>query len=93
MKTLLKDLFVTHPESVDETYFEHMGQALSFAGTMAKGMLMALVHAFIPGLFEKSASRLVTGLHDRMVTNRVRAPQTQPQTLPQGNAVSVTHKG
>lgn len=65
-------LFTEHPDSVGETYFGHMGQALSFAAAMFGGALACCVHAFLPFLFERTASRYIARLHERMVTNRLR---------------------
>ena len=73
----LKDLFTAHPASVDEGYFEHMGQALGFAGRLAIATFVCLVHAVLPFLFVKSGSRAITELHDRMVTNRNRRRRQQ----------------
>ena len=67
----MKKLFTDHPESVGESYGEHFGQAMSFAGPLFVGSLCALVHAFLPFLFEKTGSKIITNLHDRMVLNRV----------------------
>lgn len=74
----MKNLFTEHPASVDETYFEHMGMSASFSATLAVASLAALVHAILPFMFEKTASRLIGRLHDRMVVNRNRnaAPTT-----------------
>lgn len=58
--------FVDHPASVDETYFEHMRFAFGFAGTMMAAGLAALIHAFIPPLFETTASRLVRKMNARL---------------------------
>ena len=59
----------SHLESVNESYFQHM----RFAGWFASRLLMAggaaLVHAVIPCLFEKTASRMICQIHDRL-TNR-----------------------
>lgn len=72
MNKLWRALFVDHPQSVDETYWQHMGQALYFASRMLAGSLACLLHAFIPAAFERTGSGIVTHLHDRMVTNRRR---------------------
>ena len=60
-------IFIAHPQSVDETYFEHM----RFAGWFAARLLMAggaaLVHAVIPCLFEKTASRMIARMHARLM--------------------------
>ena len=62
--------FTQHPADVNETYFQHLKVALSFSGRFCLGALAALVHAFFPFLFEKTGSKLITELHDKMVENR-----------------------
>jgi hypothetical protein len=69
----VKRLFSEHPESVGESYFEHMGVALSFAGPLLTAGLAALVHAVLPFLCVTTASGTVKQLHARMV-NRRRQP-------------------
>ena len=64
--------FTHHPASVNETYFQHMGMALSFCGRFTYGAIAALIHAFFPFLFEKTGSELISELHNRMVANRGR---------------------
>lgn len=59
-----------HLQEVDEGYFEHLAHALYFAVTLAWGALCCLVHAFLPFLCEKRGSRLVQGLHEKMVLDR-----------------------
>jgi hypothetical protein len=65
----LKTLFTEHPDSVGESYSEHMGVALSFAGPLAIAAGAAFVHAFLPFLCERTASGIVKRLYARM-TNR-----------------------
>ena len=67
---MLKALFLTHPDSVGETYLEHQGVALSFAGELLAAGLACVVHAVIPGLFTRTASQAVERLHDRLVLSR-----------------------
>lgn len=69
----LKRLFTDHPEAVGESYGEHMGVALSFAGPLLLAGLAALVHAFLPFLFTTTASATVKRLHARMM-NRTPKP-------------------
>jgi hypothetical protein len=69
---MIKRLFTDHPETVGETYWQHMGMAFSFAITMIAAGLACLVHAVFPFLCVKTGSKAITGLHDRMVTNRSR---------------------
>lgn len=63
---MLHRVFLEHPATVDETFFQHMRFALGFAGTLAVAAGAALIHAFIPCLFEKTASRMIDRLHHRM---------------------------
>ena len=58
-------LFSDHPASVDETYFEHMAFAGRFSGKLFLAGFMALVHALLPFLFEKSASGIVRELYEK----------------------------
>ena len=69
----LKRLFTEHPDSVGESYVEHMGVALSFAGSLALASLAAFVHAFLPFLCVTTASATIKRLYARM-TNRAPKP-------------------
>lgn len=80
MKKIISKIFTDHPNSVGETYFEHMGQALYFAGNLLLGFFYCLCHAFIPAAFKKSGSKLITKLYDRMVANRNRHHKETEQT-------------
>ena len=72
---MLRELFTEHPNSVEETYAEHMGTAFSFAGGMFLGAIACFIHGFLPFLFVKTGSATIDELHDRMVVNRQqRAP-------------------
>lgn len=64
--------FLAHPRTVDEDYLAHMRQSLFFARHLIAAGLAALVHAFVPALFERTGSTRVAMLYDRMVTNRRR---------------------
>ena len=66
MRNQLKTLFIDHPASVNETYFEHLRFALSFALLLAGAAFAALVHAIIPALFEKTASQIIRKLFHRI---------------------------
>ena len=62
---MLRRIFIDHPESVDESYFEHMAFALRFAGLLLLAGGAALVHAIIPAACEKTASRIIAKLYAR----------------------------
>jgi hypothetical protein len=69
--------FTDHPATVGESYFEHMRTASWFAITMLVGSVACLIHAILPFACQKSGSRRIKLLHERMVTHRHRAPETQ----------------
>ncbi len=56
-------VFKQHPESVDETYVEHAVFASRFTIKLAAAAGAALIHAIIPVLFEKTASRIVADFY------------------------------
>jgi len=83
--------FTQHPETVGETYFEHLGQASSFAGSMALGAVACFLHGLFPFAFQTSGSRRIRDLHERMVTHRTAqkaAKKAAPAWLP-GLALAV----
>ena len=65
-----KALFSDHPESVGETYLEHMRAALWFSTTMTRAALCCFVHAFLPFLFTKTGSSTIECLFESMVQAR-----------------------
>ena len=62
---MLTKLFLSHPRSIDESYFEHARVALTFAGVLAYAAFAALMHAIVPAFFEKTASRLIVELYQK----------------------------
>lgn len=66
---MFQRIFIAHPASVDESFLQHMIFALTFAGLLFLAFWAALIHAFVPCLFEKTASRIILRLHHRL-TNR-----------------------
>jgi hypothetical protein len=67
---MLHRIFLRHPHSVGETYGEHFLHASSFALDMLFGAFACFFHALIPGLFERTASGVISKLNVRMVTHR-----------------------
>ena len=74
--------FTDHPASVGETYLEHMGVALSFAGALALAAAACLLHAILPFAFERTSSRAVEALYRRMVTHRAKTVTPAPAARP-----------
>ena len=62
---MIARIFMTHPASVDETYMQHALFAATFSAKLFAAAFAALIHAVIPCLFEKTASRIVADLYIR----------------------------
>ncbi len=60
---MIARIFLSHPQSVDETYLEHAAFAGRFSGRLFLAAGAAAIHALIPCLFEKTASRIVAELY------------------------------
>ncbi len=67
---MIAKLFVDHPQSVGESYFQHLRHAAGFSLQMIWGGLACLVHAILPFLFVKTGSDVIARLHETMVLNR-----------------------
>ena len=63
---MIKRLFLEHPESLGETYFEHQRRAFGFGGSMVLAGLACIMHGLVPALFEKTGSSAVAQLNERM---------------------------
>src|SRR3546814_1456902 len=74
-------LLLRHPRSVGETYGEHATIAIRFAMGMIGGGVKCLVHAIIPGMFERAASDRVRALHVELEhRRRVAADRSEEHT-------------
>lgn len=60
-----------HLSAVGEDYFEHLGNALAFSSRLATASVACAVHAIVPGLCTKTASRSVADLHAKLVRRGV----------------------
>ncbi len=67
------DTFIRHPRSVGETYGEHFATAAGFGGAMVLAGLACMVHAWLPFLFERTASQCVSRLHRQMADRQAKA--------------------
>ncbi|MEO0688668.1 MAG: DUF6356 family protein [Pseudomonadota bacterium] len=79
----MKRLFVEHPATVGETYFEHLMAASSFGFHMIVGGIACLLHGLFPFLCVKTGSKAVDKLHHRMVTHRRTKPLPEEATVGQ----------
>ena len=71
--------FTEHPESVGETYFEHMGTSFSFGLKMMFAGIGCFLHGIFPFLCTKTGSKAITDLHHNMVTHRDKRCQDSGQ--------------
>ena len=62
---MIARIFMDHPASVDETYGGHAKFAFGFSIKLFGAAFAALVHALIPCMFEKTASRMVADLYTK----------------------------
>ncbi|MFT6991025.1 MAG: hypothetical protein ACJASL_003012 [Paraglaciecola sp.] len=69
---MLKQLFIDHPKTVNETYIQHFFTAMSFSMKLFKAAIACFIHALVPGLCIKTGSKAITELHVKMVTFRVK---------------------
>ncbi|MBF9036338.1 hypothetical protein HKCCE2091_19025 [Rhodobacterales bacterium HKCCE2091] len=65
MAAMMTRVFLDHPRKVDESYLEHAAFAARFSGRLFLAAMAAAVHAVIPCLFEKTASRITADLYHR----------------------------
>lgn len=68
MTRVWQRIFIDHPQTVDESYLEHMRFAGWFAGRLLLAGGAALIHALIPCLFEKTAGRMIGEMHMRLAS-------------------------
>ncbi len=64
--------FLNHPRSVGETYMEHQGFAVAVSLKLFIAATACLIHALVPALFERTASRIVRDVY--FVTQKRRVP-------------------
>jgi hypothetical protein len=59
----MKNPFTEHPETLNETYLEHMQAALKISGLMLLAGSACLIHSIFPFLFTNFANDTVQRLH------------------------------
>lgn len=67
---MLKKLFVDHPASVNESYYQHMGVAFGFGFQMLIGALACFIHGLVPGLCQKTGSKTILCLNAQLLAKR-----------------------
>lgn len=63
---MIAKLFLDHPRSVNESYFEHFLFAMRFSILLFAAACAALVHAVLPFMFEKTASSLIKKMYQNI---------------------------
>jgi len=66
----LFSLFLDHPSSVNETYFEHLVQAMLISLNLLKLSITALTHAIFPFLFIETTSLNIEKLNNKTSKRR-----------------------
>jgi hypothetical protein len=57
-----------HLAHVRETYFQHFRAALGISARLATASAACALHAFVPGLCTRSASRRIAAIHARLAS-------------------------
>ncbi len=69
-----KQLFIAHPEALNESYGQHFRHAMRYSGRMFAASFCAFTHALFPFLFEKTASNMVKKMYADMTSRGATAP-------------------
>ena len=77
LNSWMENPFTKHPNSINETYFEHMKNALRFVVVLKCLALAGIIHSIFPFWFEKTVSNGIKELNHilekRNCQQRVRA--------------------
>ncbi len=60
--------FTAHPESIGESYWEHLWHAGKFGILMIIGGVACLIHAIFPFLFVQTAGNFLFKMTEHMIT-------------------------
>jgi hypothetical protein len=75
-------LILEHPRAIGESYGEHARHAVTIGARMIAAGLACLVHAVLPGLFVRTASRTVDDIRSLMDARGAAAgAKPSPQSL------------
>lgn len=67
---MARNIFTDHPNSIGETYWEHLVAAACIGGRLIKASFYCFVHAVFPFLYEKAGSQEIRDLHELIAANR-----------------------
>ena len=74
---MIDRLFLKHPRSLNETYYQHMRTAAGFGASLMRAGIACFAHAIIPALFTNTASRELDRLHTSMVQRAANHDESQ----------------
>lgn len=69
----MKKLFLDHPQSVNETYLQHLLFSAKYSLLLLCGSFASFIHAFFPFLFQTIASSITIRLAKSMVLRKKNA--------------------
>jgi hypothetical protein len=69
---LLRKIFLDHPRSVGESYYQHLACATGYGFRLTGAGLACLIHAVAPVLFKDTASGVVIGMSRELKDRRTR---------------------
>jgi hypothetical protein len=67
-------LFIDHPASVNENYFQHMRASLGIAAKLLVAGGACVIHAVVPGLCKTNGSTAILELHRHVYPRRFDQP-------------------
>lgn len=85
LRKAVNAIFLEHPRTVDESYGEHMFQAMRFSARMFIGAQACFIHALIPRFFAETGSKTIRELNERMIEKR--RSQTRHRDRAENNSV------
>ena len=60
----MKNIFTEHPESLDETYWQHFRKAVKFSILFGAASVVCFIHAWLPFLFVDTATGIAKKVID-----------------------------
>jgi hypothetical protein len=61
-----------HLKAMNMGYFEHMFISLNYVAILFISAIKALIHSFIPDLFETSTSQCIVEIHNKLESHNAR---------------------
>lgn len=86
----IQRLFTEHPESVGESYGEHLVRATVFGGRMVVAGIACMLHALLPFVFVRTGSVAIEELHAQIQAVKRRGNQGSNALASAGKPTSLT---